>query len=339
MGIFEHLFVYLDINFVFHPTNRMLDYLKKQVFEYRSKNFLLRSDLNELKNAHNHLLDQYSGLSSSYEALRQQLSTITKSNKKMLSQSTESKKELFEIKKELKISLFNHKAELRKLTDLMKAKDKDNAETISRLQAEVASYQSISRTNVGREYNRHKPRSINTSLSSHARTKSESLKKNDSSLLQKAALNKKSSPTNGQTRAKFGRKSPTNIITPKGSMDDEQWGHDKYFTMNGPAARSSPVSVGSSNSVSSRRQSINRRRRSRKATSKEANKIDEKNIRVVSPEEKSTPPSRNLSTSSLKEATTKKKPNDNGAKKSSLAAAATKKSSLAMKVKSTAKTK
>ena len=336
MDIFQVSCCDVNINYIFHPINRMLDYLKKQVFEYRSKNFLLRSDLNELKNAHNNLLEQYSGLSSSYEALRQHSSTMTKSNKKMLNQSTESKKELFEMKKELKVSLFNHKAELRKLSDLMKAKDKDNAETISRLQAEVASYQSISRTHLGQDFNRHKPRPSNTSLSSQARTKSESVKKNESSLLQQAVLKKKISPTNGRTRAKFGRKSPTNMITPIVSMDDEQWGHDKYFAMNGSSARSSPVSVSSSNSFSSRRQSIHRRRRTKKSTS---NKMDEKNIRVVSPRERSSQPSRNLSTSSLKEATTKKKSNDNGAKKSSLATAATKKSSLAMKVKSTTKTK
>ncbi len=310
----------------------MLEYLKKQVFEYRSKNFLLRSDLNELKTAHNHLLEQYAGLTSSYEVLRKQSLSLSKSNKKLLGQSTESKKELYETKKELKISLFNHKAEMRKLADLMKAKDKDNASTIAHLQAEVASLKSLAKTNSSR-------RDSNTLSKTQKKRSSLSLQTLSSQETSKKVVNSslKASKNNqiNRTRAKFGRRNPTNVNTPTSSIDDEQWGHDGFFALNGSTSRSSPVSMSSSNSFSSSRQSITHKRHLKKTASKDAKKKNDKPpLRIVNSEQAHAPPNRSVSTSSLKEAIVKKTSDQNaGAKKSSLAAAATKRSSLALKVK------
>lgn len=326
LGLFKNA----DLNLL--SNCRMLEYLKKQVFEYRSKNFLLRSDLNEMKVSHNRLLEQYSSLTSSYEALRQQSSSFSQSNKKLLGQSTDSKKELYETKKELKISLFNHKVEMRKLTDLMKAKDKDNAETIAYLQAQVASLQSIPRNNSNRDFfNRSKPKSSGTFSSSRRKSKQEPPKKMVSSL-QKASPNQNKSD---QTKAKFGRKSSKDHFTPIVSIDDDEWGHDGYYAMNGSTPRSSPVSISSSsNSFALKRQSLRQNRRSKKTVAKDSQKASENKARVVTPGRKPTSPISRVSNSSLKEATTKMKDQNSGAKQSSLAAAATKKSSLALKAKS-----
>ena len=291
----------------------MLEYLKKQVFEFRSKNFLLRNDYNELKLAHSHLHDQYSGISSSYEALGKHCTNLSLSNKKLIEQSTNDKKQLFETKKELKISLFQHKAEMRKVTDLMRAKDKDSAETISYLEAELASLRAIARNNISREKKVVKTRPAAASQSSLSMKKQEMTKKPvKSSLSQKAGAKK--------TRANFGRKNaPPPLSAP--SMDDDEWGHDKFHATHGSSGRSSPPSS------SLQRQGSKKKGNSKKSL-KDFKKSNASSPRVVSPDQKM---NRNSSTSSLKEAVTT---TDSSSKRSSLASAATtKKSSLASRAK------
>jgi len=281
--------------------------------------------LKELKLAHNLLVEQYSGLSSSYGALKQHSSNLSQSNKKMAVQATEAKKNLYETKKELKISLFHHKAEMRKMSDLMRAKDKDNAETISVMQAEIASLKAI----LDKETMRGKKRyqvSAGTSLSNSLalRNRQEQAKKTSTRKISPSS----SSSEKKTTRATFSGRG--RAVASK-ETDDDLWGHDGFFAMHGSSLpKSSPPS--SENSFSSAKKNYRKRTpKTNKSLVKDSKKSNNNsNLHLVSPDQNKRLTSSSHSTSSLKEALNKKSTNNGGNKRSSLAAAA-KKSSLASK--------
>lgn len=297
----------------------MLDYLKKQVFELRSKNFLLRNDLRELKQTHHHLAEQYSALTTSHEALKQHSNNLSGANEKNVFMISESKKKLFEIKKELKLSLFQHKAEMRKLTDLMRAKEKDSAETIRHLEAELSALRRIASGSTNREKKESKVNRSGVSSLSSAQIKQQPSSKKKL----KATQSKNSEPI--KKRANFGRKSPAAITTTiRQGIEGDSWGHDKFYAQHGSSsARSSPVNSDNS-SVSSRRQMHKHTGRNKKSLidTKKKN-ISKNHLQDLNPNQMT----RKHSTSSLKE-TLKKKNNEVVQKKSSLAVAAAKKSSL-----------
>ncbi len=299
----------------------MLDYLKKQVFELRSKNFLLRNDLRELKHTHHHLAEQYSALTSSYEALKQHSNNLSSANERNVGMICESKKKLFDTKKELKLSMFQHKAEMRKLTDLMRAKEKDSAETIRNLEAELSALKRIASGSTNREKKELKVnRSEVPSLASAQIKQQPSSKKKI-----KATQSKNSEPI--KKRANFGRKSPVAVTTTsiRQGIEGDSWGHDKFYTQHGSSsARNSPVNSDNS-SVSSRRQMHKHTGRNKKSLidAKKRN-ISKNHLQDLNPNQMT----RNHSTSSLKKETLKKKNNEVVQKKSSLAVAAAKKSSL-----------
>jgi len=231
-----------DQKALFDESTKMLEYLRKQVFEHRSKNFLLRNDLNEIKVNHHHVVDQFSALTSSYEALRQQSSSLYKANKRMTAQAAKSKKELFETKKELKLSIFQHKSEIRKIQGLMKAKDNDNAKTIARLQAEVSALKAEASpqlktvgSNSSVSSNRAKKRSKIRDEPSISKTiKRDSKKKtsgNKKAPLLSNSVEKKSNSIE-KKKASSGRNSPQ-VQTNTVSIDDDKRGNNGNVAKHG----------------------------------------------------------------------------------------------------------
>jgi hypothetical protein len=297
----------------------MLDYLKKQVFEFRSKNFLLRNDLRELKHSYHHLAEQYSALTSSHEALKQHSNNLSGTNKKNLSVISENKKTLFEIKKELKLSLFQHKAEMRKLTGLMRAKEKDSAETIRCLEAELAASRRIASGSANCEKKEPEVNRSGISSSSSAQIKQQPPSKKNG----KATQSKNFEPI--KKRANFGRKSPVAIIntSPRG-IDADLWGCDKFGTQHGYSSATNFSVNNDSSGVPSRRQKKKHSGHDKKpSTDAKKTNIRKNHLQDLNPNLMT----RKISTPSLKE-TMKKKNNGAVEKKSSLAAAVAKTSSL-----------
>ena len=114
----------------------MINVLKKEVFELRSKNYLLRSDFDELKLSYQVLSSQYASLALSYDALKQNNSEIVKANKDMIFQAAREKKESFDAKKQLSKESAMMKGELARLRRMVEEKDGTHDAEIARLRAE-----------------------------------------------------------------------------------------------------------------------------------------------------------------------------------------------------------
>jgi len=125
-----------DRNNLLDASNEMINYLKKQVFELRGKNFLMRSDVSSLKEANHHLTEQLGSMTASFEAFKQHASQLSQKNKTLTVQASTRMKELANIKKESISKKFKSMQEIGKLKDLMSAKDMDNARTIAQLKEE-----------------------------------------------------------------------------------------------------------------------------------------------------------------------------------------------------------
>ena len=197
--------------------DRMLDYLKQQVFEFRSKNFLLRNDLHELKVDHHHLAEQYSALTSSYEALRQHSTNLSKTNRQLVGTVSSGKKELYETKKEMKLSIFEHKVELRKLTEQMKAKEQESAGIIQRLQAELSSLKIATQKKDIKNSNKNGSKA-NSNTSRRRKGQSRKASKAVESLTQQETKKKE---------ANLDRKDKSKVSSAH-SVEEERWVRDKY---------------------------------------------------------------------------------------------------------------
>jgi hypothetical protein len=154
----DHILIQAFTSFI----TRMIDYLKKENFKLRSSAYLLKTDLNEVKLRNAHLSEQYGALHDSDEAVRQHAAEMSNANFKLNAKNIEFKKKYHEAKKTLKEAMFEHKSDLKKLKDLMKAKDEDNALEISRLRAELSAAKLGDRREVSRKGHTKLP-TINTS--------------------------------------------------------------------------------------------------------------------------------------------------------------------------------
>jgi len=122
-------------------STQMLEYLQKQVFEQRAKNFLLRNDLSELKIENHHLADQYASASASYVALKQHTASQTRSTMKTNVRAAENKKQLAQIMKDLQKSREDHEEEVIKVKEEMREKDANHAQEMFRMRKEMDSLQ------------------------------------------------------------------------------------------------------------------------------------------------------------------------------------------------------
>lgn len=304
------------INFQTH-FHSMIDYLKKENFKLRSSAYLLKTDLNEMKLKNTHLAEQYRALHDSHEAVRQHSTDMSAANFKLNTKNIELKKKYHETKNSLKELIIEHKQDLKKLKDLMKAKDQDNTSEIARLEAELEAtkMQVRDRHEVSQK---GKIRGLTLNTSQHAQKKKNGDKRSPKNLTIVT--------DNKKTRAKVkGRKSTNNmqVIPSSSTHDDERWGHDGFFEI---VKDDASPSNGDSNF--SKKKSRNRKSRKRRTPTNGELSGTERNI--VSPDApKTSPMHRVLSSSSLKDALHKKNISvtRSAAPKSSLALAASKASS------------
>jgi len=189
-------------------STQMLEYLQKQVFELRAKNFLLRNDLSEVKTENHHLADQYASASASYVALKQHTASQTRSSMKTNVRAAENKKQLGQMMKDLQKSRDDHEEDVKKLKEQMKEKDNEHAQEMFRYKKEMDALQAKHNY----EQRRHR------------------VHKHPGSTVPSTAK----SGTN--TRTKFVGKKST------GMMDD--WSHDSYGVIQ--SSQTSLTSAGSS---------------------------------------------------------------------------------------------
>ena len=250
----------------------------------RSSAYLLKTDLNEVKLRNAHLSEQYGALHDSDEAVRQHAAEMSNANFKLNAKNIEFKKKYHEAKKTLKEAMFEHKSDLKKLKDLMKAKDEDNALEISRLRAELSAAKLGDRREVSRKGHTKLP-TINTSQ--HGQKKKNGSRRSPKPL-----------QIDTKTRATIkGRKSPNmhshNNPSPS-THDDERWGHDGFFEL----VKENSPSNSSNNNSSNEKKSRNRKSRKQRTPTSNTNSGAETN--VVSPDApKSSSMHREASQSSL----------------------------------------
>ena len=276
----DHILIQAFTSFI----TRMIDYLKKENFKLRSSAYLLKTDLNEVKLRNAHLSEQYGALHDSDEAVRQHAAEMSNANFKLNAKNIEFKKKYHEAKKALKEAMFEHKSDLKKLKDLMKAKDEDNALEISRLRAELSAAKLGDRREVSRKGHTKLP-TINTSQ--HGQKKKNGSRRSPKPL-----------QIDTKTRATVkGRKSPNmhSQINPSPSThDDERWGHDGFFEL----VKENSPSNSSNNNSSNEKKSRNRKSRKQRTPTSNTNSGAETN--VVSPDApKSSSMHREASQSSL----------------------------------------
>ena len=314
----DHILIQAFTSFI----TRMIDYLKKENFKLRSSAYLLKTDLNEVKLRNAHLSEQYGALHDSDEAVRQHAAEMSNANFKLNAKNIEFKKKYHEAKKTLKEAMFEHKSDLKKLKDLMKAKDEDNALEISRLRAELSAAKLGDRREVSRKGHTKLP-TINTSQ--HGQKKKNGSRRSPKPLQidtkTRATVKGRKSPNmhsqinpspsthdderspkplqiNTKTRATIkGRKSPNmhSQINPSPSThDDERWGHDGFFEL----VKENSPSNSSNNNSSNEKKSRNRKSRKQRTPTSNTNSGAETN--VVSPDApKSSSMHREASQSSL----------------------------------------
>jgi len=118
-------------------STQMLEYLRKQVFELRAQNFLLRNDLSEMKTENHHLVDQYAVTSASYIALKQHTASQTRSIMKTNVRAAKDKKQLGRVMNELQKSLDDHDKDVKKFKEQIKEKDADHARELFGMKKEI----------------------------------------------------------------------------------------------------------------------------------------------------------------------------------------------------------
>ena len=117
----------------------MLEYLRNEVFKIRGKNYLLRTDLNSLKEENHHLTEHSASVTASFEALKQHANQLSKTNMKLIVDSTSQKELIAKLKIEVKNAGYSSRMDISKLREELKRKDMEHAEEISRLKKELGS--------------------------------------------------------------------------------------------------------------------------------------------------------------------------------------------------------
>ena len=95
----------------------MIEYLKKEIFNLRGKNYLLRTDFVEAKNQLSILTETHSSTVSSLEALYMQVHSLQAENSRLNSTIVSQKKEVRSARSELNVNTLLNKAEKKKLTE------------------------------------------------------------------------------------------------------------------------------------------------------------------------------------------------------------------------------
>ena len=117
----------------------MLEYLRNEVFKIRGKNYLLRTDLNEMKEANHHLTEHSASVTASFEALKQHANQLSKTNMKLIVDTASQKEIIAKLKNQVKSTGYSTRTEVSKLREELKRQEMKHAEEIARLKKELGS--------------------------------------------------------------------------------------------------------------------------------------------------------------------------------------------------------
>ncbi len=288
-------------------STEMIEFLRKENFQLKSKTYLLKTDLNQLKATHLNLSEQYASLHDSFKAMRKHSSSLSKTAMKSNVQSLLHKKDISIAKKEIKSLKLAHKMEISKLKGLMKAKDLDNAEEIARMQAEIEFL---------RERERHS-NGPNVAVATTRNARRGDSKKNRVSRRRRPSQNLQieTKIQGGKSSRTSPRDDPPSQVTPGSatSMSEDRWGHSGFFELNGMDEPSPPTinNSGTSSLNSSMHSTSSRNRGNRKpmrppmSQTRSFTTAQQGQV-VISPEQSSSKTSRVQSTTSLREALKKR---------------------------------
>ena len=112
----------------------MIEYMKKEVFTLKSKNYLLRTDLADAKHNYSVLSDTHSSSLATLDSLYMQINTLQKENSRLKLTIGKYKHDLKEAKNKANISSLLHKAEKKKFAIELEKQAKSNSAYIANLQ-------------------------------------------------------------------------------------------------------------------------------------------------------------------------------------------------------------
>jgi len=188
----------------------MIEFLQQDNSKLRHKVHAVTSDLDEMKVAHSHLSEQYVGLQDSNEAVKHYASEMSQANMVLNMKNMELKKKYSEAKKNMKKFRTDDKSKIQKVTDLMKAKDRDHKSEIKRLQGVVSAGQDIG-------------------ASIHHSKKKQIVNKRHA--MPPMGQGKMRAKVHGRASPAFYRGSSISSIA-----DEERWGNDGYYDLDSDAS-------------------------------------------------------------------------------------------------------
>lgn len=115
----------------------MLNYFRQEVFKLKSTNYLLRTDLAELRESNKHLADHVASLEASHSALKQNIVKLNQSNVRMAQKNGEQKDEIHKLKQELRMNKLRHTSELKALQDEARNKELQQEMKTTQLRREL----------------------------------------------------------------------------------------------------------------------------------------------------------------------------------------------------------
>ena len=116
---------------------RMLEYLRKDVFNLKARNYLLRNDLDELKTCSQQLEEHNRTLTASLDAQRQQTARLSNSNVHLVAEIKAQKESITNLTKEVVAKKFEHLTELAGLKEEQRKREAALKAEISRLSKEL----------------------------------------------------------------------------------------------------------------------------------------------------------------------------------------------------------
>jgi len=139
-------------------SGEMLEVLRKEVFKLRSKNYLIREDLQEQKETNQKLLEHTKSLEASLEASKQLAAQNEEARKKQQQTIAAQKKDIVDMKKSIKSKDFFHGKVVGRLQDDLKSKTANFEVKLSRLRSEVERLQKMTGEDGSNAQDSNRPR-------------------------------------------------------------------------------------------------------------------------------------------------------------------------------------
>eukprot|EP00592_Proboscia_alata_P008371 CAMPEP_0194358204 /NCGR_PEP_ID=MMETSP0174-20130528/5497_1 /TAXON_ID=216777 /ORGANISM="Proboscia alata, Strain PI-D3" /LENGTH=1339 /DNA_ID=CAMNT_0039128457 /DNA_START=62 /DNA_END=4081 /DNA_ORIENTATION=+ len=119
-------------------SGKMLEYLRKEVFSLKTKNYALRAENTELRETNYHLQEHGDTITASFGALKQHTNHLSKTNMKLRVGETSHKKEIAELRKKMNANKFSEMSEVPKLKEEMRKKDALHKAEMDALRADLS---------------------------------------------------------------------------------------------------------------------------------------------------------------------------------------------------------